>query len=66
MILKLFFSWNLYQKLIFFFLRSLVFNKSEIYEYPEFEMCFFKLEILKFSPTNKTKLDMFFFDKLFL
>ena len=43
------------------FFKSLVFNKSEIYENSEFEISFFNPLILNFSSTKRTRLDEFFF-----
>ena len=37
------------------FFKSLVFNKSEIYENSVFEIYFFNPLILNFSSTNKTR-----------
>ena len=42
------------------------FIKSEINANSELEICFFKLEILNFSSTNKTTLDRLFLSLLFL
>ena len=48
------------------FFKSLVFNKSEIYENSDLEIFFFKPAILNFSLTNKTRFYTSFFDLLLL
>ena len=53
-------------KFIIFFLRSFVFNKSEIKVNSEPKIYFLKLEILNFSSTNKTRLVAFFLLNVFL
>ena len=57
---------ELISKITIFFLRSVIFNRSEINEYSELEMCFFSFETLNFSSTNKTRLELFFLFELFL
>ena len=54
------FFFELISKITIFFLRSVVFNRSEINEYSELEICFFSLEILNFSSTKKTILELLF------
>ena len=49
-----------------FFFKSLIFNRSDMYENSIFEMYFFNPLILKFSSTNKTRLLEFFFKPVLL
>ena len=48
------------------FFKSFTLRRSEINEYSMPKICFFKLEILNFSSTNKTRFDEFFFTRLLL
>ena len=48
------------------FFKSIFFNKSEIYENSDFEMCFFNPLMFNFSSTNKTRFDKAFFELLLL
>ena len=63
---KIIFFFELNSKLAIFFFRSLVFIKSETKEYSVFETYFFNGEELNFSSINKTRLDGFLINFVFI
>ena len=56
------FFFEFISKDVIFFFKSLVFNRSKTKEYSDFEINFFKGEILYFSSTNKTLFIEFFLE----